>query len=71
MFTSVIDTSSGSVSVESALLCTGAALILGIHECIFCNGSRSGLWYGTAGFCSNCDGYYFTCYADSDQKPFR
>lgn len=30
MFTSVIDTSSGSVSVESALLCTGAALILGI-----------------------------------------
>ena len=30
MFTSVIDTSSGSVSVESALLCTGAALILGM-----------------------------------------
>ena len=30
MFTSVIDTSSGSVSVESALLCTAAALILGL-----------------------------------------
>lgn len=29
MFTSVIDTSSGSISVESALLCTAAALILG------------------------------------------
>lgn len=30
MFTSVIDTSSGSVSVESALLCTAAALVLGL-----------------------------------------
>ena len=35
MFTSVIDTSSGNVSVESALLCTGAALILGILIAVF------------------------------------
>lgn len=30
MFTSVIDTSSGSISVESALLCTAAALVFGL-----------------------------------------
>ncbi len=30
MFTSIIDTSSGSISAESALFCIGAALVLGI-----------------------------------------